>query len=238
MHSVSPSLHLLLAASPAHLASLLPVFACTAPATLHLATLDVDAAWHLQHTQPDLLILESSLLQAGSALLDARHAPPAAPHVLYLGPTSGLALLPPDMAASATALPWPSTPELIQTWLSLFMRQHADHVHAAAPLQAGSLQLDLHRFIARVGPSEVALTATETNLLAVLLRHVGTLVSRTRLDAATLDATPDPKKRRLDSHISNLRRKLRQPDSTRQSSPCIHSYRGRGYMLTVDAAPA
>ncbi len=224
---------ILLVASTNGLSELLALFSSMTPATLHLASEGPDAVWRLRHTSPDLLILEQGLRVNWPARPDDAQASPP-PHVLYLGHESGLAALPGWLAGAATVLPWPGgRPELVQQWVQRHMHWHAEQPAASPLLRAGLLQLDLHRSTAGIGPHQATLTATEASLLAMLMRQAGQIVSREALSQACLDAAPDPKKRRLDTHISNLRRKLLAAAQASPDSPRIHSHRGKGYMLTV-----
>lgn len=231
----SPSLiNILLAASAGSLAELLPLFSSIAPASLHLASQGADAMWHLRYTSLDILVLEHGLLMDWSSVPDGRQSSSTPPSTLYLGPKSDLTLLPVWLMPAATALPWPGKKDLIRQWIGQHLDQRADRTALSSVLRTGPLRLDMHRLIARNGETQSSLTATETNLLAILMRHVGNLVSRDMLVAASLDTTPDPKQRRLDTHISNLRRKLRLSADALPGGPRIHSHRGRGYMLTID----
>ena len=100
-------------------------------------------------------------------------------------------------------------------------------------LRAGPLQLDLNRLTIGNGHEETPLTATEATLLSMLIRNSGNLVTRSDLVAASLDSLPDPKQRRLDTHISNLRRKLQACTGTAVGIR-IQSHRGRGYTLRFE----
>lgn len=234
-----PVFDILLFASLGGMSELLPLFPSLAPATLHLALHGADALWHLRNSTPHLLILEHGLTPEWQTLLEDGQPRPAAPRTLYLGPESGLAQLPDWLSGCATALPWSGGPApLVQQWIQQQMSQPAGQAARAPLVHAGPLRLDLHRSRLSLGPFEASLTATEAQLLAMLMRRAGQLVSREALGAACPDTASDPKKRRLDTHISNLRRKLRLSGASAASRPCIHSHRGRGYVLTVAPAQA
>lgn len=228
----------LIVASANSMPAVLTAFASFAPATLHLASRGPDLLWHLRHSTPDLLILEQGLLTSGSALPADGLPPPIIPPTLYLGQDTNLAVLPSWLTTRAATLPWPAPPERIQHWIQQSMPKREEAAPPSASLQLGTLRLDLHRSRVGIGPHEHPLTATEARLLAMLMHRVGQLISREALGAACLDTSTDPKKRRLDTHISNLRRKLQASNPNTDSGPCIHSYRGRGYMLTVESASA
>ncbi len=79
---------------------------------------------------------------------------------------------------------------------------------APARLEQGRLLLDLHGRICRVEQAQVALTGTEFNLLARLMRDPAQLTPRADLVAAIWGARSAVSDRTLDSHLRNLRHKL------------------------------
>jgi DNA-binding response OmpR family regulator len=79
----------------------------------------------------------------------------------------------------------------------------------------------------------VALTEAEYAILEQLLRHAGDPVSREALSLSALGRAWRPFDRSLDTHLSNLRRKL---GDTPAGLPRIRTLRGRGY-LWAGAAP-
>jgi DNA-binding response OmpR family regulator len=79
------------------------------------------------------------------------------------------------------------------------------------------------------GGMVLELTHKEFAILQILLRHVGEVVSRSRLaeqvwkdDLIAIDNL-------IDVHISNLRRKVDAPPA----APLIHTVRGRGFRLAL-----
>ena len=83
---------------------------------------------------------------------------------------------------------------------------------------------------------DLGLTAAELRVLDMLVRHAGTPVSREQLTELALGRSLEPYDRSLDTHVSNLRRKLRRaadlanaPDA---SVPEIRGLRSFGYVLT------
>ena len=76
----------------------------------------------------------------------------------------------------------------------------------------------------------VALTTVEFDLLAALVRTAGSPVSRELLALDVLGRNFSPFDRSIDTHVSNLRRKLAL---TGLGDPEIRGVRGAGYMLTT-----
>ena len=94
-------------------------------------------------------------------------------------------------------------------------------------LQVGDLSLDLlgHR-VTRDGQA-IDLTAREYALLEFLMRHAGTVVTRTMITEHVWDDHFDSFTNVIDVYINYLRRKV---DRGRERK-LIHTIRGRGYML-------
>ncbi len=103
----------------------------------------------------------------------------------------------------------------------------AAQVSSSNVLRAGDIEIDLlSRRVRRAG-EPVALSATEFDLLALLLRHSGQVLSRTQILAAVWRYEHDPATNVVDVYIGYLRRKLRRADSP---AP-IHTVRAVGYRL-------
>lgn len=93
----------------------------------------------------------------------------------------------------------------------------------------GELDVDLDRRVAAVGPRVLPLTATEFDLLALLARNAGSVVTREQiLDALWGDAFL-ASSRSLDVHLTGLRSKLQLPGF-------IINVRGVGYRVEADPA--
>jgi DNA-binding response OmpR family regulator len=100
----------------------------------------------------------------------------------------------------------------------------------------GGFTLDLaRRSLTRAGGSEVELTRTEFDLLAFLLRHRDRALTRDEiLDAVWgTDVVVDP--RTVDNFVSSLKKKLLW---TSESPWAIHTLRGVGYRMELEAARA
>lgn len=73
----------------------------------------------------------------------------------------------------------------------------------------------------------VVLTATEFDLLEYLMRHAGKVVSKEELSKEILGRALQAYDRSLDMHLSNVRRKIAQVDSSER----IQTLRGAGYLF-------
>ena len=75
-------------------------------------------------------------------------------------------------------------------------------------LQVGSLQMDIGRHEITVNNQPISLTASEFDLLRVLMEQAGYVFTRSELIHKGLGADYEGLDRTLDSHIRNLRQKL------------------------------
>ena len=84
------------------------------------------------------------------------------------------------------------------------MREHAYQCHddrTEERLEVADLRLDPARRSARRADDEVELTGIEFELLAVLVRSAGKVVSRDELSRSALGRRPSPFDRSLDVHV-------------------------------------
>jgi two-component system response regulator CpxR len=95
-------------------------------------------------------------------------------------------------------------------------------------LNVGDVELDpATRTVLRAG-QPVDLTSVEFNLLEVLLREAGRVVTRERLVNAVLSRKFMPFDRSIDMHVSKVRRKL---GDSEENGDHIKTIRGVGYMF-------
>ena len=95
-------------------------------------------------------------------------------------------------------------------------------------LDIGALQVDVASRSVRVDGKEVSLTTMEFDILAMLAKNVGSVVSRSDLYTRVLGTEYNGIDRGLDVHVSRIRRKVRQAgfDTSR-----LKSVRAVGYLL-------
>ena len=77
-----------------------------------------------------------------------------------------------------------------------------------APVVTGDLEINSATRRVRVAGADVALTATEFELLSEMARHPGKVYRRAQLAAIVLGYDHESMERTIDSHVKNLRRKL------------------------------
>jgi len=99
----------------------------------------------------------------------------------------------------------------------------------------GDIELDPATRVVRQQGKPVELTSVEFNLLQVLLREAGRVVTRERLVDEVLSRKFSPFDRSIDMHVSKLRKKLGDSDG---GSDHIKTVRGVGYIFTHPREPA
>ena len=124
-------------------------------------------------------------------------------------------------------LPKPFDPdELLARIQAVLRRTDAAKRHGSTVIANGDIQLSAATREVRVSGSPVQLTAMEFDLLEMLMRSAGRVVSRDEITVALFQREATPYDRFLDVHISHLRKKL---DAGRNP---IRAIRGVGYVFT------
>jgi DNA-binding response OmpR family regulator len=103
----------------------------------------------------------------------------------------------------------------------------------AGHLQWGPLRIDFRHRRAQAGGCDLQVTAAELRILEQLMRADARPVTRAMLTSKALGRRLLPTDRSLDTHISNLRRKI-QRASARVT---LKSVRGTGYALALADEP-
>jgi two-component system, OmpR family, response regulator RegX3 len=98
------------------------------------------------------------------------------------------------------------------------------------PLEVGPVQLDPDRRSASVEGQQLELTRKEFELLELLLREAGNVVSRERLIDEVWDVNWFGSTKTLDVHVSSLRRKLGDDSADPRF---IHTLRGVGFRFAA-----
>jgi two-component system response regulator CpxR len=135
-------------------------------------------------------------------------------------------------------LPKPFSSRELVARLRAILRRVSGAAEGAAPAaregvradvyQVGDIELDTAAREVRCGGEVIELTAVEFNLLEILLRSAGEVVSRESIAQEVLGRSLLPYDRSVDTHISNLRRKLGPENGTER----IKTVRSVGYIYT------
>jgi two-component system response regulator CpxR len=124
-------------------------------------------------------------------------------------------------------LPKPFDPdELLARIRAVLRRTEALSAPIADAITLGDIRLDPSSREVWSAGQPVELTSTEFDLLEMLIRSAGRIVSRDEITAALFEREATPYDRFLDVHISHLRKKLDN------GARLIRTIRGVGYMFT------
>jgi two-component system, OmpR family, copper resistance phosphate regulon response regulator CusR len=117
--------------------------------------------------------------------------------------------------------------ELLARIEALLRRGKPATAQPVTALRLGDLELDLGRRRASRAGRRLDLTPKEFNLLTLLLRHQGEVLSRTVLAEQVWDMNFDSETNVVDVAVRRLRAKLDEPFDR----PLLHTVRGMGYVL-------
>lgn len=121
-------------------------------------------------------------------------------------------------------LPKPFDPAELVARIRAILRRASSHPTA---LKIGDLEIDGGTRTARRHTTPIDLTTVEFDLLALLMREAGNIVSRTDLVRKVLGREFSPFDRSIDTHVCNLRRKL---GPLAGGAERIKGVRGSGYL--------
>lgn len=137
-------------------------------------------------------------------------------------------------------LPKPFNPRELRARVNALLRRfagktlHSAHLPSEQQmLSIGALQLHLASGVAIIDGQQVRLTTAEARILEILIRAAGQPVRRAQLTQWVLGRSLLPSDRSLDTHTSNLRRKLRLHGG-QAGRPSLRSLRNIGYILHLD----
>ena len=126
-------------------------------------------------------------------------------------------------------IPKPCNPrELAARLRAVLRRARGEGSETLTDLRNGPIWLRAASRSVSVAGEPIALTATEFDLLVLLLREAGRVVSKERISQTVLGRALGPFDRSIDVHVSNLRRKL--GDAPDGISPITTIHRS-GYLL-------
>jgi DNA-binding response OmpR family regulator len=125
----------------------------------------------------------------------------------------------------------PFNPRELVARLRAILRRASNRSRSTVPdeLAVGPITLHTGTHQVHVHGNAVSLTGAEFRVLELLMRAAGQVISRDAMTEQALGRKLVAYDRSIDTHISNLRRKLDLPAGT---NPEIKNVRGSGYTLT------
>jgi len=125
-------------------------------------------------------------------------------------------------------LPKPFEPAELAARIRAILRRSS--LRGSVSLAIGDVELDAGARAVRCRGAPVDLTAVEFDLLAMLMRSAGTVLSREDLVRNVLGREFSPFDRSIDTHVCNLRRKI---GPLEDGSERIKGVRGAGYLYVA-----
>lgn len=125
----------------------------------------------------------------------------------------------------------PFNPRELLARIKAILRRAGPTTERRQTVTVGAIALDARSRRVTAGSESMRLTGTEFELLRCLAESPGAVVSKEQLSQQALGRRYMPYDRSIDTHISNVRRKLADAGVT---NPTIQSQRGVGYCLLVD----
>jgi two-component system OmpR family response regulator len=125
-------------------------------------------------------------------------------------------------------VPKPFSPREVVARVEALLRRAGEPAAPSASdcLRWGALEIDRWSRRVRVAGRAVSLTPTEFRLLETMARHPGRTFSRSELLARVFGPDYDGFDRTIDTHVTNLRRKIESGDAR-----CVITVHGVGYRL-------
>jgi len=108
----------------------------------------------------------------------------------------------------------PFSPKELVARIRAVLRRAEASLGGGEVIHADDITIDLPKMKVTVGAEEVALTATEFELLATLARQPGRIYTRAQLLDSLHGVSFESYERSVDAHVKNIRRKI-EPDSRR-----------------------
>ena len=125
----------------------------------------------------------------------------------------------------------PFNPRELLARIKAILRRTRSDERRGGSVAVGKLEFDVRSRRVEAGGQSIQLTGTEFELLRCLAESPGEVVSKEQLARDVLGRRHMPYDRSIDTHISNVRRKL---SDAGVDNPSIQSQRGVGYLLLVD----
>jgi two-component system response regulator CpxR len=125
-------------------------------------------------------------------------------------------------------LPKPFGPDELMARIRAVLRRFG-HVQSTPPeeFRMGNLELDSRQRTVHGASGLIEVTATEFDILELLIRNAGRAVTRDEITAVLYQRETTPYERAVDVHVSHLRKKIEVEGAS------IRTIRGIGYQLAL-----
>ncbi|ORC20637.1 MULTISPECIES: response regulator transcription factor [Rothia] len=188
----------------------------------------VDAVVEFDRNGADLVLLDIMLPgQSGTEVCKQIRSTSAVPIIMLTAKDSEIdKVLGLELGADDYVTKPYSSRELIARIRAVLRRQGETEEHDAGTIEGGPVRMDVERHVVTVGGESIAMPLKEFELLEMLLRNAGRVMTRSQLIDRVWGADYVGDTKTLDVHIKRLRSKV-EPDP---SSPrYVVTVRGLGY---------
>lgn len=193
-----------------------------------------EALQRLQQDPPDLMLLDATLPHADSVTACAamRDQHPPIPLIIFVRSKTHAR----QLAKACVGVPLcvtlvkPCPPTDLTSTVSKLVRKVRQRRKSPPVLHAGPLAFDLARRQVTKNGQPVSLTPKQYDLLLLLVRHAGQVVSRQSIMQEVWQTSWMGDTRTLDVHIRMIRRNIEEEPSRPRF---IRTARGRGYVFQV-----
>ncbi|MDY6052334.1 MAG: response regulator transcription factor [Rothia sp. (in: high G+C Gram-positive bacteria)] len=188
----------------------------------------LDAVVEFERNGADLVLLDIMLPgQSGTEVCKQIRATSAVPIIMLTAKDSEIdKVLGLELGADDYVTKPYSSRELIARIRAVLRRQGESEEHDAGAIEGGPVRMDVERHVVTVSGETVAMPLKEFELLEMLLRNAGRVMTRAQLIDRVWGADYVGDTKTLDVHIKRLRSKV-EPDP---SSPrYVVTVRGLGY---------
>ena len=133
-------------------------------------------------------------------------------------------------------LPKPCSPRVLVAHIRAILRRaqaqegNDEGMQSPESIKLGDLEIQTGSRSTLLDGKTMAMTSTEYNVLEILLRQAGHVVSKTELSERALGRELTPYDRSIDMHVSSLRKKLGPLPGGKER---IKTIRGVGYQYTL-----
>ena len=182
--------------------------------------------------KPDLIVLDLMLPKLdGAEVCKALRAESDVPIVMLTARVDEEDRLRGLNAGADDYVAKPLSPRELAARVRAVLRRTARMREESGPTQisAGGLTLDVAKLTGYVGERQIRLTPTELRLLRLLLSEPGRVFSREQIISRVFGDDFEGFDRTIDTHVANLRRKLRGNDGSRQYIETVY---GAGYRFS------
>lgn len=124
-------------------------------------------------------------------------------------------------------LPKPFGPDELLARIRAVLRRYGQQRPKSEVLRVGQIELNPSARSVCRGDEDITLTVIEFQILELLMRAAGRIVTRDEIAAALYQRESTPYERSIDVHMSHLRKKIETDDV-----PLIRTVRGVGYIMT------